>query len=112
MKYFIRALVLFSIVFAASFSACSDDAGQGDNAGQGDEASEVSLSPEMQQLLKAAEQGDVKAQLSLGQSYASVGSANPNYVEAAKWYRKAAEQGDAEAQYYLASCYNLGEGVE
>lgn len=55
MKHFIRVLFLFSIVFAAAFSACSDsksDPGQ-----------------DINRIRKAAEQGDADAQYDLGLCY-------------------------------------------
>lgn len=57
--------------------------------------------------IKAAENGDVGAQLNLALMY---GLRNDN-VTAAKWYRKAAEQGDASAQTMLAWMYVKGWGV-
>jgi TPR repeat protein len=57
--------------------------------------------------IKAAENGDVGAQLNLALMY---GLRNDN-VTAAKWYRKAAELGDAKAQFELGRCYAKGKGV-
>ncbi|MDE7135473.1 MAG: sel1 repeat family protein, partial [Muribaculaceae bacterium] len=61
--------------------------------------------------LKAAEQGDVRAQKSLGRMYENGQGVTQNYTEAVKWYRKAAEQGDAAAQYNLGDMYKYGYGV-
>jgi len=36
---------------------------------------------------------------------------NPDYTEAAKWYRLAAEQGNAEGQVNLGTMYAEGQGV-
>lgn len=63
------------------------------------------------ELKAAAEQGDVKAQLSLGEMYARGEGVPQDYVEAAKWYRKAAEQGNADAQTTLGLMYSEGVGV-
>ena len=41
----------------------------------------------------------------------TLGSSNPLYVEAVKWYRLAAEQGYHEAQTNLGAMYHLGQGV-
>ena len=62
-----------------------------------------------------ADQGDVDAQLYLGelyygQYYEGVRT-EKDYAEAAKWYRKAAEQGNAQAQYQLGYMYDYGKGV-
>src|SRR5438128_229016 len=48
-----------------------------------------------------AEQGDAKAQHSLGVSYYQGEGVPRDYDEAVRWYRKAAEQGDANAKYAL-----------
>ena len=62
-------------------------------------------------LRKAAEQGFVKAQLSLGLMYAKgVGVAEDDH-ESLKWYLKAADQGDADAQLILGVMHFKGEGV-
>jgi TPR repeat protein len=41
-------------------------------------------------LIKEAEQGDTKAQYTLGQIYFDSDSVQQDYTEALKWYRKAA----------------------
>ena len=60
---------------------------------------------------KAAEQGDAKAQFSLGCCYEYGYGVLKNQEEAVKWYRKAAEQGDTMAQTNLGICYEYGRGV-
>jgi TPR repeat protein len=60
---------------------------------------------------KAAEQGDVDAQVILGTNYNDGLGVIKDAAEAVKWYRKAAEQGHAGAQSLLGSCYLKGEGV-
>ena len=72
---------------------------------------------------KAAEQGQVQAQLALAGWHARcggnigplcllrMGSPNLDYTEAAKWYRLAAEQGNAEAQLNLGIMSTEGLGV-
>ena len=70
--------------------------------------------PENQDIGKlrmAAEHGDAKAQLNLGNLY-YLGEGTPqDYAEAAKWYRLVAEQGDASAQNNLGVMYDEGDGV-
>ena len=61
---------------------------------------------------EAAEQGNAKAQNSLGLMYYYGVGVEKNYTEGVKWFRKAAEQGDAYAQYNLGDMYIEGEGVE
>src|SRR5436305_11345932 len=58
-----------------------------------------------------AEQGDAKAQYSLGASYAHGEGVRRDYAEAARWFRKAADQGFAKAQHNLAFCYANGQGI-
>ena len=59
---------------------------------------------------KAAEQGYIEAEYSLGFFFEKGKGEHQNYNEAIKWYRKAAEQGHAKAQYKLGlfSFYGLG----
>ena len=68
---------------------------------------------------KAAEQGHIDAQRSLGFAQSFLGHCyfNGDVVkkdksEAVKWYRKAAECGDSQAQYDLGRCYYEGDGVK
>jgi hypothetical protein len=60
---------------------------------------------------KAAEQGDARAQNSLGQMYVSGQGVPQDYKEALKWFRLAAEQGHEDAQFGLAVMYITGDGV-
>jgi TPR repeat protein len=60
---------------------------------------------------KAAEQGDAKAQKSLGNMYGTGQGVPQNYAQAALWYRKASEQGDAQSQFSLGYLYEQGQGV-
>ena len=58
-----------------------------------------------------AEQGDVRAQTSLGGMYYNGQGVQQDYAEATKWLRKAAERGYAPAQAYLGIMYWNGQGV-
>ncbi len=61
---------------------------------------------------KAAEQGDVGAQVRLAALYRDGGKNFPrDMAQAAAWYRKAAGQGDAGAQGTLGLLYSIGQGV-
>jgi TPR repeat protein len=62
-------------------------------------------------LRKAAEQGYVPAQNTLGFKYDFGSEVPKDAAQAAYWYRKAAEQGDADAQSSLGSLYEFGTGV-
>ena len=62
-------------------------------------------------FLRAAEQGNARAQLQIGYQY-NYGEGVPvNAAEAVKWYRRAAAQGDAAAESNLGGMYEDGKGV-
>lgn len=58
-----------------------------------------------------AEQGDARAQNSLGDMYANGRGVAKDDAEAVQWIRKAADQGFAEGQNNLAAMYATGRGV-
>ena len=58
-----------------------------------------------------AEEGDARAQLSLGGMYYNGQGVQQDFPEAAKWTRRAAEQGYAPAQADLGVLYWNGQGV-
>lgn len=61
---------------------------------------------------KAADKGDLAAELHLAQLYRDGGKNFPHdMAQAAEWYRKAAERGDPGAQATLATLYSIGQGV-
>ena len=60
---------------------------------------------------KAAEQGDVSAQHTLGFIYANGLGIPEDDKQSSTWYRKAAEQGHADAQVRLGDMYLYGRGV-
>ncbi len=62
-------------------------------------------------IQKQAEQGDVKAQFTLGHMYKTGQGIAKDDAQAVVWFRKAAEQGNASAQYGLGHCYATGEGI-
>jgi len=59
----------------------------------------------------AAEQGDVRAQVSLGMMYKEGKGVAQNFQESVKWYLLAAQQGNAIAQDSLGLMYKQGNGV-
>ena len=59
-------------------------------------------------LLKAAKQGHIESQDTLGGMYRID---LLDYEKAVKWYLKASEQGHAKAQYELGMMYYVGKGV-
>src|SRR5262245_45160447 len=62
-------------------------------------------------LRPLAERGLARAQLKLGELYASGLFGPQDFPTAASWYRKAADQGNATAQYDLGVLYWYGSGV-
>jgi hypothetical protein len=63
-------------------------------------------------LERAAEQGDMGAQVWCGQIYATGDRSVPqNWATAVKWWRKAAEAGRRQAQWFIGLCYYYGRGV-
>lgn len=64
------------------------------------------------ELAPLAEQGEMKAQLLLGDMYSGVRGVPQDHAKAAFWYRKAAEQGSAPAQTSLGVMYERGIGVQ
>ena len=72
----------------------------------------LSFAANIDELKKAAEQGDAQAQCNLGLCYAFGYGVEKNLSEAVKWWRKAAEQGYAQAQCNLGISYANGDGVE
>jgi len=62
-------------------------------------------------VLKAADQGNAEAQVTLGKMYETGNGVSKDDEQAATWYRKAAEQGHADAQNLIAYFYNNGIGL-
>ena len=64
-----------------------------------------------QWLQKAADSGNVKAQLHLGVHYIRIEEGR-DFAKAAAWLKLAAQQNEAQAQYFLARLLLEGNGVE
>lgn len=62
--------------------------------------------------LPSAEQGDVEAQVIVGEIYERGLGVAPDFVAAARWYRLAAEAGSTRAQVNLGHLYEMGLGVD
>lgn len=58
-----------------------------------------------------AEQGDAKAQFTIGLMYVNGQGVQRNDAEALRWYRLAADRDDARAQFNLGIMYRNGQGV-
>ncbi len=74
-------------------------------------AEEAKPEPYSAELVQKAEEGDAKAQFSLGVFYSSGEGVTQDDKEAVKWWTKSAEQGNAWAQSNLGACYIKGIGV-
>ena len=70
------------------------------------------LASAFESTLKAAEQGDVKAQAAPAMMYANGKGVRQNYAEAGKWWVKAAEGGDLVAARHAWNFFRNGEGVD
>jgi TPR repeat protein len=62
-------------------------------------------------LGKAADRGEVAAQISVRHIYGNGSGVPENYAEALKWFRKAADQGAPSAQFDVGLIYRDGRGV-
>jgi TPR repeat protein len=61
---------------------------------------------------RAADQGNVRAELHLAALYRDGGKGFPrDMAQAAGWYAKAAEQGEVTAQAAIGVLYSIGQGV-
>ncbi|MDZ4183155.1 MAG: tetratricopeptide repeat protein, partial [Candidatus Cloacimonadaceae bacterium] len=59
----------------------------------------------------SAENGNTRAQSSLGDEYLNGGYVEQDHTEAVKWLKLAANKGDEDAQRNLGDCYMYGYGV-
>lgn len=60
---------------------------------------------------KAAQQGLVAAETTLGYLYSTGRGVHHSDKEALRWWKKAADQGSADAQFNLGEVYSLGHGT-
>ena len=72
---------------------------------------DYSFEPFSEELVKRAEAGDVKAQLSLGMCYDWGLLVVKDDAQSFKWFKKAADQGDPSSQKNIGYCYMKGKGV-
>ena len=67
--------------------------------------------PEIEDLIQGANEGDPEAQYDLGWRYSAGRDVQQNDEEAMKWLRKAAEQGRTKSQNILGMMYSIGHSV-
>jgi Protein kinase domain/Sel1 repeat len=60
---------------------------------------------------QAADLGDGRSMLELGNMFMEGEGVSQSYDEAARWYRKAADRGNANAMLLMAGLYYMGQGV-
>ncbi|MEO8276565.1 MAG: caspase family protein [Thermoanaerobaculia bacterium] len=65
----------------------------------------------LQAWLVQAEGGDAEAANNVGEIYEQGVRGEPDFIQAAIWYRKAADGGSRRAQRNLAHCYESGSGI-
>jgi uncharacterized protein len=102
-------LTLSGVIVAVLLSASSAFAGPSEDCAGAYDQQDYAAALRLCRPL--AEQGDVKAQSTLGNMYADGQGVPEDYAEAAQWYRKAAEKGYARAQSALGFMYDQGQGV-
>ena len=95
----VMLVLLASPAFAAGLSECNKVYQRGDYAAA------------LKHFMPLAQEGDPKAQTSLGVMYATGQGVPQSFEEALKWYRLSAEQGDSVPQFNLGVMYKNGEGV-
>lgn len=66
---------------------------------------------EIDQNLKRAETGDVRAQYRVAELYRTASPPLQNFAKALSWHRKSAERGNSLSQYVLGQMYGNGQGV-
>lgn len=69
-------------------------------------------SEDFDSIRSMAEQGNARAQYSLGNCYHFAQGVEEDQSRAVEWYRKAAEQGYIDAQCHLGYCYEYGQGTK
>lgn len=75
-------------------------------------AQEGKAKPAVEEIVKAAGNGNSDMQLELGWRYFNGTDTETNFVKAVECFHKAAEQGNREAQFNIGAMYAEGIGVE
>ncbi|NLC24528.1 MAG: sel1 repeat family protein [Oxalobacter sp.] len=109
-----RILGLLVAVFCAGFSGMVSAQDEDQQAPPQAKSERVvySMKDALPVYREKAEQGDVDAQLMMGQIYAMGDIVDADMEAAFSWFMKAARQDNAEAQFKIAEMYLYGQGVE
>jgi hypothetical protein len=114
----VKAAIAFLVPFAIALFLCYipdmtnpqiEDCGDASSSYDDDDGGREE---DIDELIRAAEQGDAEAQCDLANRYEEGEGVQKDLNKAAYWYGKSAEQGNANSQFCLASCYSDGSGVE
>lgn len=104
--HFLKIIILFVFSSVSHFSYAAADFADGYDA---------YLAKDYQKVIELwtpfAEEGNLDAQVTLGEIYMLGLGVEQNYQLAFLWYRKAARQGSVEAQFNLAVLYENGLGT-
>jgi hypothetical protein len=103
MKSLLPALLASTLFFAPALHAGLDEGVAAYKAGDYARA--------LRELRPLAEQGNARAQSTLGVMYAKGHGVPQDYKQAMAWFHKATEQGHAIAQINLGLMYDNGHGV-
>jgi hypothetical protein len=96
---------LLAVLLSASPSLADPFAGGITAEKQGDFGSALKT------LLPLAQNGDARAQYSIGAMYTKGDGVEKSYAEALKWYKLSEAQGNANASVALGNAYRFGLGV-
>ncbi len=109
-----RILGVLVAVFCSGFSgmASAQETNQQAQPQAKNERVVYSMKDALPVYREKARQGDVDAQLMMGQIYEMGDIVDADMVAAFSWYMKAARQDNAKAQFKVAEMYLYGQGVE
>lgn len=116
-------LIILSLAFALSLSACAKVTEQTANNGDAEAQFKMGMyyfngsggvSTDYNKagdwFKKSADQGYAPAQLALGEAYGKGRGMRQDYAKSLDWFKKSADQGYVPAQLALGSMYNLSWG--
>lgn len=99
-----KSLIIFSLTLVSGIALADLEAGV-------EAVARRDYATALKEFKHLAEEGDVAAQVNLGNLFMKGLGVKQNYVEAERWYRNAAEQNERMAQSKLGILYYHGLGV-